>query len=385
MADSDKVTFTKDNRAFAFDLYQQLTKDGDGNLFYSPHSISTALAMTWAGAKGTTATQMAETMHFTLPYADLHAAFNWLDQELAKRNELPEGYEGDAFSLKTANAIWGQKGYAFVQNFLDLLAEHYGAGLLLLDFAGAPDASRVVINEWVAEQTEDRIQDLLPEGSITSDTKLVLTNAIYFLAPWLSPFNPEKTEDGIFTTADGSEVTIPMMKQHIEAPFADGESYRAMEMRYNGNQLSMVIILPDTGKFEELEAQLTGDFVGEILGKLQNAAAELAMPKFEFAMDFSVKKMLLALGMVDAFGGNADFSGMSASKLAIADVIHKAFVKVDEKGTEAAAATAVIVGPPSVPPQLEPFVMNRPFIFLIRDIPTGQVLFVGRVVDPAAG
>ncbi len=158
-----------------------------------------------------------------------------------------------------------------------------------------------------------------------------------------------------------------------------------MEMRYNGNQLSMVVILPDTGKFGELEAKLTGDFVGEFLGKLQNAAAELAMPKFEFTMDFSVKKMLVALGMTEAFGGNADFSGMSASKLAIADVIHKAFVKVDEKGTEAAAATAVIVGPPSVPPQLEPFVMDRPFIFLIRDIPTGQVLFVGRVVDPSAG
>ena len=325
-------------------------------------------------------------MHFTLPYDELHAAFNWVDLELAKRNELPQRYDGDAFLLKTANAIWGQTGYPFEQPFLDLLAEHYGAGLFLLDFIAAPDPSRVVINDWVADQTEDRIKDLIPEGAITSDTKLVLTNAIYFLAPWMSQFKPEKTADGTFTTSKGAAVTVPMMKQHIEAPFTADEGYRAMEMRYNGEQLSMVIILPDTGKLAEVEAKLTGGFVDEVIGKLQNAAGDLVMPKFEYTMDFSVKKTLQALGMVDAFDGNADFSGMStASQLFVSDVIHKAFVKVDEKGTEAAAATAVIMNDESAPEPVDPFIMDRPFVFFIRDIPTGQILFVGRVVDPTAG
>ena len=379
-----------DNSAFAMDLYQQL-KARDGNLFYSPYSISLALAMTYAGARGETEEQMVDALHFSPSQDKLHPAFNSLDIELAKRGEGAKGKDDEGFRLNIVNAIWGQKDYEFLTDFLDTLAENYGAGLRILDFIQAPEESRIIINDWVSEQTEGRIEDLIPQGMIDSLTRLVLTNAIYFNAAWAFPFNESATSDGIFHLINGDEVTVPLMKQTESFGYAEGEDYQAVELPYDGNELSMVILLPESGEFSTFENSLDSMKLQEILENLQYALVNgkrtevaLTMPKFAFESSFDLKNTLSNMGMQVAFSENADFSGMNGSRdLFITDVVHKAFVSVDEAGTEAAAATAVIVASTSIP--MEPIKVNidRPFIFMIRDIETGALLFAGRVLDPA--
>jgi serpin B len=382
---SDLVELAGDNSDFAFDLYQLLSEGEDGNLFYSPYSISLALAMTYAGARGETERQMGEALHFNLPQEQLHPAFNALDLELARRGEGAQGKDGEGFRLNIANTLWGQAGFQFLPGFLDALAENYGAGLRLLDFMNAPEEARVTINDWVSEQTEGRIKDLIPPGLINSMTRLVLTNAIYFNAAWATPFEAWATQDGTFHTLDGGGVAVPMMRQTESLGYAQGQGYQAVEMPYDGGELSMVILLPEAGEFEAFEGALDAGQVDAVLGELAYRQVALTMPKFEFESDFSLAKALTALGMADAFSGNADFSGMTgAQDLFISDVVHKAFVSVDEAGTEAAAATAVVMELLSAAPQ-EPVevTVDRPFIFLIRDIETEAILFVGRVVDPS--
>ena len=384
MADAEMSGFAADNRAFAFDLFQELLPAIDGNLFYSPLSIQMALGMTFAGAGGDTATQMQSALHFGTP--DIHSAFNWLDQELAKRNALAETEEGDGFALRIANATWGQKNFGFEQPFLDTLAESYGAGMYLLDFQSAPEPSRLIINDWVAEKTEDRILDLIPSGAITPLTRMVLTNAIYFLAPWEFPFEPENTKPGTFHLLGAETVEVPMMKQTAALGLASGDGWQAVELPYNGRALSMVVLLPDEGKLETVQAGLNGTLIGELIASIGYTEVNITLPKFETTTSFEVNDALKALGMTDGFEeGLADFSGMTTEdQLWISKVIHKAFVKVDEEGTEAAAATAVIMdGTTSVPPPPVPFVVDRPFIFFILDKPTNQILFVGRVLNPA--
>jgi len=371
-----------DNSAFALDLYQQL-KSRDGNLFYSPYSISLALAMTYAGARGETEEQMADALHFGLPQDKLHPAFNSLDIELAKRGEGAQGKDEEGFRLNIVNAIWGQKDYKFLPDFLDTLAENYGAGLRILDFIEAPEESRIIINDWVSERTEGRIEDLIPQGMIDSLTRLVLTNAIYFNAAWAFPFNENATTDGVFHLLNGDEVVVPMMKQTESFGYTGGEDYQAVELPYDGNELSMVILLPESGEFSTFESSLDLQKLQEIIDNIDYGQVALAMPKFEFESEFDLKNTLADMGMPIAFSGDADFSGMNGSRnLSITDVVHKAFVSVDEAGTEAAAATAVIVGETSMP--MEPVTVNidRPFIFMIRDIETGALLFVGRILNP---
>jgi serpin B len=311
---SEQALLVEGNSAFAFELYQAL-KGKEGNLFYSPCSISLALAMTYAGARNETAQQMADTLQFLIEQDRLHPAFNWLDAELAKRGEGAAGKDGEGFRLNIANAIWGQKDYEFLPDFLDVLAENYGAGLRILDFITETEKSRVTINKWVSDQTEGRIKDLIPQGAIDALTRLVLTNAIYFNAAWEYPFDEKITVNGPFYLLDGGQVSVPMMKQTESFNYTKGEGYQAVELLYDG----------------------------------------------------------------------ADFSGMTGNpELFISDVVHKAFVAVDEAGTEAAAATAVIMAG-SAPPELPVEVtIDRPFIFLIRDIDTGAILFVGRVLNPTA-
>jgi serpin B len=385
VAASDLADLVSGNSAFAFDLYQFLREEkADDNLFYSPYSISLALAMTYAGARGETERQMADTLHFALPQERLHPAFNGLDLELARRGEGAAGKDGEGFRLNIVNAIWGQDGYEFLSEFLDTLAENYGAGLRLLDFAKAPEESRVTINDWVSEQTEGRIEDLIPQGVINELTRLVLTNAIYFNAAWAEPFEENLTEDGPFHLLDGGEVTVPMMRQTASFGYARGEGYQAVELPYDGRELAMVILLPDAGAFEPFEGALDAGQVDAILKGLAYREVALTMPKFEIESDFSLAEALIAMGMPDAFSMDADFSGMDGTyDLFIRDVVHKAFVSVDEAGTEAAAATAVVMELKAAMPE-EPVevTVDRPFLFLIRDIETGTVLFVGRVVDP---
>ena len=382
VAAPDLVNLVDGNSAFAFDLYQALGKEND-NLFYSPHSISLALAMTYAGARGETERQMADTLHFTLPQERLHPAFNGLDLELAQRGEGAEGKDGKGFRLNVVNAIWGQKGYEFLTEFLDTLAENYGAGLRLLDFAGDPEASRVTINDWVSDQTESRIKDLIPQGVINALTRLVLTNAIYFNAAWAEPFEADLTEDGTFHLLDGGEITAPMMRQTTSFGYAEGEGYQAVELPYDGWELSMVVLLPEAGRFEAFEDSLDAGQVDAVLKDLVHREIALTMPRFEIESGFSLVEALAAMGMPDAFGDAADFSGMDGThELFIGDVIHKAFVSVDEAGTEAAAATAVVMELKSMPEPPIEVTVDRPFVFLIRDIETEAILFVGRVVNP---
>jgi len=381
---ADLSALVDGNNKFAVGLYQVL-KSGEGNLFYSPYSISMALAMTYAGAKGTTAQQMADTLHFILPQDSLHTTFNGLDQQLASRGQGAKDKEGKSFKLNIVNALWGQKGYQFLSQYLDLLAQNYGAGMRLLDFRNAPDASRLTINKWVADQTKDKIQDLIPAGAIDTLTRLVLTNAIYFNAAWASPFEKGATQDGKFYLNDGSSVTMPMMSQTESLGYGEGSGYRVVELPYDGHELSMVILLPDSGTFTQFENALTADKYNGILQGLSNKQVALTMPRFKFDSSFSLNQALSAMGMPLAFTDQADFSGMTGNRdLSISDVIHKAFVSVDESGTEAAAATAVIMRTTSMPLSPTEVKVDHPFIFVIRDIQTGTVLFIGRVLNPTA-
>jgi len=375
-----------DNNDFAWAFFDQ-ARSQDGNLFFSPYSISVALAMTYAGAREQTASQMAETMHYGLPQDTLHPAFNALD--LALQGSGEDYGEMQPFELNIANAIWGQIGHPFLPAFLDTLAMNYGAGLRLTDFQNALEASRQEINQWVEDQTKGRIKDLIPEGSLTDATRLVLTNAIYFKADWMMPFSADLTMEKPFNLLDGSQVNVDMMAQSEEHsyPYAAGDGYQAIELPYIGNQVSMLLIVPDQGNYEAIEEQLDAAMIEDINTQLLERLVDLSMPKFSFTWKLNLKEALEVMGMRDAFQTElADFSGMDGEKdLHIQNIFHKAFVAVDEKGTEAAAATAVDM---SLEAMMEPgveFWVDRPFIFLIRHRETGAVLFAGRMLDPSQG
>jgi serpin B len=364
------------NNEFAFELYREI-RDGEGNLFYSPYSISLALAMAYAGARGETERQMADTLNFTLPQARLHPAFNALDQLLTKS-------QNENFILNIANAFWGQKDFHFEAEFLDTLALNYGSGVHVLDFVQNPEAARVTINDWVEKQTENRIKNLIPPGVIDHFTRAVLTNAVYFNASWRYPFLEEATQDSAFTLLDGKQVTVPMMSQTEIFRYAEGEDYQAVELPYCGEKASMLIILPARSQFIEFEETLA-ERVHGIINDLDQTAVKLKMPKFKFEASMALSEMLADMGMPAAFDPDkADFSGMTGDRsLWIDKVLHKAFVSVDERGTEAAAGTAVIMVLSAIVPEVEVSI-DHPFIFLVRDNETGAILFMGRVLDLTA-
>jgi serpin B len=327
---------------------------------------------------------MADTLHYTLPQDRLHPAFNWLDLELASRGEGAEGKDDGGFRLNIANTIWGQEDYTFLPEYLDTLALNYGAGMQLVDFIGDPEASRIAINNWVSDQTEGQVKDLIPQGVIDDLTRLVLTNAIYFNAAWADPFEESRTQDGPFYLLDGSQVTVPMMHHTASYGYAEGEGYQAVELPYDGMELSMVILLPAEGEFESFEGSLDAGRVDAIVNDLTYQEIALTMPKFEIESDFSLVEALAEMGMPLAFSMGADFSGMDGTReLYIGEVLHKAFITVDEAGTEAAAATAVEMQLKGAPMASVTVTVDRPFIFFIRDVETSAILFVGRVVDPS--
>ncbi len=397
--EAELATLVDGNSAFAFNLYQAL-KETNGNIFYSPYSISAALAMTYAGARGETAQQMADTLHFALLEGHLHSSFNYLDKELCQRGKdkkymisqpgrgpTTENVEG--FRLNIVNALWGQKDYKFLPDFLDILAENYGAGLRILNFREAPEESRVTINKWASDQTEGRINNVLPPGVINPLTRLIVANAIYFNARWEHKFVESMTHDDPFYLMDGSKVTVPMMNQKRKFSYAEGDTYQAVRLPYLGGELAMVILLPREGEFAAFQQSLEVQKLNTILGEMEPREVKLAMPKFKFESGYGLEGTLAGLGMPDAFSqGVADFSGMTGNReLFVGSVIHKTFVSVDEVGTEAAAVTIigmVMSGPPTPPPVPVDFIANRPFIFLIQDIQTGTILFIGRVLNPAS-
>ena len=351
--DSELTDLVRGNNDFAFGLYQKLCEGESGNLFYSPYSISLALAMTYAGARSETERQISNALHFILSQDKLHPAFNALDLQLASRGEGSSGQDGKGFRLNIANAVWGQQGYDFLQDFLDKLAENYGAGMRIANFTEAPENSRVAINDWVAHQTEDKIKDLIPSGVIDELTRLVLTNAIYFNAAWLHPFDVRTTAEGDFHLLNGSGIKAPMMRQTESFGYARGTGYQAVELLYDGGEISMVILLPDKGNFDPFEKSLNAELASQISKDLSRNRIELTMPSFEFEAQFKLGETLEKMGMSDAFDQQlADFSGMDGTKdLSISDVFHKAFVLVNENGTEAAAATGVVIGVTSLPPE----------------------------------
>lgn len=380
LSDPDAATLALGNRAFAFDLYRHLAPAG-GNLFLSPFSVSVALAMTYPGARGTTEAEIKEALHFDLPQPLLHSAFNATLGALGRRGtELAPESSGTGFDLRIVNQAWGQATYPFLDSYLDVLARHYGAGLFAIHFSSS-DGTRQTINGWVEDQTEDRIKDLLPSGALTSDTRLVLTNAIYFKANWLSQFKVADTLDGVFHAAAGDR-TVSMMHQTLDASYAEGANYQALELPYLSPSVRMLLVLPAAGSFDSVVSGLDEAFFQEMRSTLRQHEATLALPKFQFESKHELKSPLSALGMPTAFGA-ADFSGIAGGveHLYIDEVYHNAFVAVDEEGTEAAAATAVVISTESAKPRAE-ITFDRPFVFAIYDQPTGQVLFIGHLRDP---
>jgi serpin B len=386
VSDPDRKALADGNAAFALDFYGQLKKKNAGqNVVFSPVSISTALSMTYAGAKGQTESETASALRWDLPQPRHHAAMNELDAALAARGEGKLGTDGKPFRLNVVNTTWMQKDETFLPAYLDVLAEHYGAGVNLLDFITNAEGSRKTINAWVEAKTEDRIKELIPMGVINAATRLVLTNAVYFNAAWRTPFSAT-VASAPFKRLDGSSVNVPMMRQpETGFPAATGAGWTAVALPYQDERLSMLLVVPDEGKFDTVEASLNAVTLAQMVAGLAPRTVTLQMPRFKFETAASLKELLQALGMNRAFEpGVADFSGMDGTmSLYIQAVLHKAFIAVGEKGTEAAAATAVVVGRTSAPLDVLFLTADRPFLFFLRDEPTGAILFLGRVLDPS--
>jgi len=367
------------NTAFAVDLYSKLREE-EGNLFFSPYSISTALAMTYAGARGNTEKQMAQVLHFTLPQCRLHPAFASMEAALKAIQE-----KGDV-ELRVANALWPQEDYVFLKAFLELTEKYYGSAITPLDYKTAHEAARRTINAWVEEKTNGKIKDLIPEGVLDALTRLVLTNAIYFKGNWATQFDKKLTEDAPFHLLLGESVETPLMHQKQTCGYGEFEGLQVLELPYVGEALSMVVLLPKkVDGLAELEDRLTAENLEKWTTRLRKEKVSIFLPKFTMTSQFQLQDTLASMGMPDAFNMSADFSGMDGTKnLFISAVIHKAFVAVDEEGTEAAAATGVVIRLKAAPRPAPVFRADHPFVFIIRDNVSGSILFLGRVVDPTA-
>jgi serpin B len=379
---ADLQSLVRGQNDFAFGLYRTLTAPGE-NLFLSPLSISTALSMTYAGAGGTTAAAFEALLGSGLAPAAHHRAMNHLDAALNARGQGATAADGGAFRLQTTNQLFAQAGFPFETPFLDTLALEYGARVRLLDFLTEAEPSRKAINAWVESRTEQRIKELLAEGIITPDTVLVLVNAIYFNAAWKTAFAQSATSAQDFTRADGTKTSVPMMHgPELSARAAQVDGLEVFELPYDGDELSMLVIVPPHGGLAALEGSLDAARIEALTAGLAQEHLDLRLPKFEIRTSAALRPKLTQLGLGVAFSGDADFSPMStAAGLSVSEVVHQAFVLVNEAGTEAAAATAVIVGRDSAPAS-RPLVVDRPFVFAIRDHATGALVFVGRVVEP---
>jgi serpin B len=380
VTDADRAVVVEGNNAFAVALYHQLSHQ-DGNLFFSPESISTALAMVYAGARGNSASEMASALHFTLPPEQLHPAMGALLRDL---NAAHSDYQ-----LSVANALWAQQGYTFLDQFLNLLKSDYDAGIQQVDFKSTPEAARSTINQWVEQKTQDKIKDLLAPGSLRADTRLVLTNAIYFKGNWQTQFDKTQTKSEDFYLSQTKSTAAPLMHREGSFGYFDGGTFQVLEIPYKSNALSLIVLLPKGHSgLPGLEASMTASNMQQWLSRVAPVSKVIVtIPRFKSTQEFELSNALRAMGMPQAFGGGADFSGMTGKRdFAISAVIHKAFVDVNEEGTEAAAATAVTMRAlamraPGPPPPV--FRANHPFIFLIRDNGSRSILFMGRMTDPA--
>jgi len=378
---ADQTEAVSGSNAFAVDLYAQL-RSQPGNLFFSPESISTAFGMAYAGARGQTATEMQHVFHFTLPPDKLHPAMGAL---LNQMNAAHKGYE-----LRVADALWAQQDADFLPDYLKLVQSDYGAGFRRVDFKSSPDAVRGAINAWVEKQTNDKIKDLLGPGVLNATTRLVLTNAIYFKGDWQDPFEEDATQKEEFHLSSSQWAMAPLMHRTGGYSYYDGGTFQELELPYAGNEMSMVVLLPkETDGLPALEKLFTSGAAGDWLGKLEPAdKVILTFPRFTMTQQFELSSALSTMGMAQAFTNSADFSGMTGKPdFTISAAIHKAYIDVNEKGTEAAAATSIVMratamrAPFPEPPPIV-FRADHPFLFLIRDTKTGAILFLGRVTDP---
>ena len=367
---------------FGIDLYRAVAA-GQTNAVFSPASITLALAMARAGARGKTAAEMDAVMH-AVASGDHAGWLNALDQALAARTGTFKDESGADLqvTLRIANAPFAQQGMPLEQAYLAALAERYGAGLRLVDYATQTEKARTLINGWVDAQTEHRIPELLTPGVLTPATRLALVNAVYLKAAWQAPFPAGATTAGPFTRVDGSTVQVPFMAQTASLAYASGDGWRAVEIPYVGGSLAMTVILPDD--MAAFERTFSGDVFAAIAGGLTAGQVALSFPKFGIETRTELAPILATLGMPSAFDDRADFSGItSAERLAISNVVHQANIDVDEKGTEAAAATAVVMRETAIAAEPIAFRADRPFLFALRDVPTGSILFLGRVGDPS--
>jgi serpin B len=386
-SDAGKNVVEANNR-FTFELYSNLDKDTGNsgkNIFFSPFSISTALALVYEGARGSTADQIQSVFHFPTDNASRRSEYSAV---LAGLNEGNSGY-----TLSTANALWAEKTYSFLPEYTRVAKVYYDADTKNLDFVHQPEQSRNTINKWVADQTNDKIKDLLPAGSIDAATRLVITNAIYFKGMWVKQFEKDQTKDAPFTVAQGRSVTVRMMQRTDEDAiynYMETSSMQVLEMPYTskgGKALSMLVILPKGESLNSVETSLAGSGLSDLKSKLTSQRVMVYFPKFKIETQYSLSKNLQSMGMPIAFSGNADFSGMDGTKdLAISDVVHKAFIDVNEEGTEAAAATGAVISLKAIA-DVNPvpvFRADHPFLFFIVDDDTGNILFMGRVTNPNA-
>lgn len=373
--------FIDGNTAFALDLYAQL-KSSPGNLFFSPYSISTALGMTYLGARGDTEKQMARVLHLSAPQSAVPKAFGQL------QNELSEAAKQQGTQLNIANALWAQQGHPFLPDFVQAAKLAYQANINSADFVHEAEPARNEINRWIAEETKEKIQDILPAGSLTALTRLVLANAIYFKGAWAQQFNKSQTATQPFHLTPVSQAEVSLMHQTESVNYMQEGDFQAVEVPYVGNQLSMLILLPSrVDGLTSLENRLSPALLSKSLSKMRQQKVDLFLPRFKLESGFELSQTLSKMGMPDAFDSKADFSGMDdAQDLFVSAVFHKAWAEVNEEGTEAAAATAVLLQKMAVvkEPPIPLFRADHPFLFLIRETRSGSILFLGRLSDPKA-
>ncbi len=365
------------NNQFAFELYSKFSKEKEGNIFFSPYSISTALAMTYEGARGKTAEEMQSVLHFPEDNTTRRTAFSKIINQINKENK--------DYELNTANALWAQKNYKFLDEYFNTIEQYYGGKVTNLDFVDElkREKSRVTINSWVENQTNNKIKNLIPKGVLNEMTRLVLTNAIYFKGNWAEQFDKKNTREAEFKVNSEKLVKVQMMSLTDEFNYTETENLQILELPYEGDELSMLILLPKDDDLKTLEKSLNVEKLNELKNNLREQEVNVFIPRFKFETKYFMKETLSEMGMPTAFTWpGADFSGMDDTKdLFISSVIHQAFVEVNEEGTEAAAATAVVMECGGIPMPTA-FRADHPFIFIIQDKETGSILFLGKVVDP---
>ena len=377
-AETDVTKLVRDNTTFAFDLYHKLCTS-DGNIIYSPYSISTALTMTYAGARGNTEKQMETALCLSLDQERLHPAYAEL------RSTINKAQESGEVSLSLANSLWPQKDYTFLDTYVSLVKQNYGVSITPVDYKTNRETARLTINSWVEDETQHKIRNLIQPGILDPLTKLVLVNAIYFKGNWLHQFEENRTKVAPFYLLSGKQILTPMMNQKKSFRYAEFESLQVLELPYVGDRLSMIVLLPrEKDGLKQLEQSLSVKNLENWKSSLKKRETLVYLPKFRMSFDFRVDQLLKSLGMTDAFNKKANFKGMSLELpgLLIKAVIHKAFVEVNEEGTEAAAATAVVMRPKGIPEKPLVFRADHPFLFMICEQQTGSILFMGRVADP---